>query len=610
MNPFSRAAITAAMLAATLTVSAVNDGLEVLPLGATNTMVRITDPSKFLILPIEESMPDSKIDVLVNGNIAATFYARLANNSVDYTVPFDLTPYTSKGSVLLNIMTETDRASSREAGDFICWDEMKLADNFDTTNTEKYRPAYHHTPLYGWMNDPNGMFYKDGLWHLYFQYNPYGSKWQNMTWGHSTSPDLVHWTQQPNAIEPNGLGSVFSGSSVVDHNNTAGFGKDAVIAIYTSAGASQVQSLAHSSDNGETFTIYPGNPIITTNREARDPNIFWNEETGKWNLVLAGALDHEILFFSSDDLKEWNLESRFGQGFGGQDGVWECPDLMKLTVRDAKKNQPKEKWVLIVNINPGGPFGGSATQYFVGDFDGHKFTCDTPADVTRWMDFGKDHYATVSWSNAPEGRHTVIAWMSNWEYANEVPTKQYRSANSLPRDLDLFHGPDGGLYVGVTPAKETESLRGEKKSYESTTVGENEMTFKLPKENDGVCEIDLGYNLKGADKLEITLSNEKGEKVDMIFNVNDRTFSMNRNESGLVDFSRHFPATTVAPMLAEKNDGTLRLFIDRCSIEAFDGEGRFAMTNLVFPTTPYTTMTVKAEGGKAKVTGLDIYSIK
>lgn len=609
MNQFTHVILTATMFATSMTAGAVNDGLEVLPLGATNTMVRITSPSKYLILPIEERMPDSKIDVLVDGKVVRTFYARLANNEVDYTVPFDLSPYTKQGSVLLNVVNGSDRASSRDAEDFICWDEMKLSDSFDTTNTEKYRPVYHHTPLYGWMNDPNGMFYKDGTWHLYFQYNPYGSKWQNMTWGHSTSPDLVHWTQQPNAIEPNGLGSVFSGSSVVDHNNTAGFGKDEVVSIYTSAGASQVQSLAHSSDNGQTFKIYPGNPIITTEREARDPNMFWNDKAGKWNLVLAGAQDHEVLIFSSADLKEWTLESTFGQGYGGQDGVWECPDLIKLPVRNAKNKKEQEKWVMIVNINPGGPFGGSATQYFVGDFDGHKFTCDNAVNETRWMDYGKDHYATVSWSNAPENRHTVVAWMSNWQYANEVPTMQFRSANSLPRDLELFRAPDGDLYLSVTPVKEVEMLRGAKTSYEAATVGENDVTFKLPKENDGVCEIVLGYNLKGTEDLVITLSNEKGEKVEMTFDVMKRTFKMNRQESGLVKFSRHFPTTTVAPTLSDKSEGTLRLFVDRCSIEAFDGEGRFAMTNLVFPTTPYTTMTVRADGGKAKITGLDIYAI-
>lgn len=243
MNLFSRQAIAASLLAISMAANAATDGLEVMNLGATNTMVRVTKPSKYLLIPIEERMPDSKIDVLVDGNIAMTFYARLANNSIDYTVPFDLTPYTEKGDVLLNIVTETDRASSREAADYICWEELALSDVFKTENSEKYRPAYHHTPLYGWMNDPNGMFYKDGLWHLYFQYNPYGSKWQNMTWGHSTSPDLVHWTHQPNAIEPNGLGTVFSGSSVVDHNNTAGFGKGEVIALYTSAGVRDRKSV-------------------------------------------------------------------------------------------------------------------------------------------------------------------------------------------------------------------------------------------------------------------------------------------------------------------------------------------------------------------------------
>jgi sucrose-6-phosphate hydrolase SacC (GH32 family) len=596
-------AMTVAMSAAATASAA--DGLDISQLGTTNTLIRVTGNSRYVILPIEESVPDAKIDVIVNGKVETSFYARLANNSVDYKVPFDLTPYTSKGQVLLNVVSQSDRAHSREAADNVCWDEICLAETFNTTNTEKYRPAFHHTPLYGWMNDPNGMFYKDGKWHLYFQYNPYGSKWQNMTWGHSTSTDLVNWEQQPNAIMPNGLGTVFSGSSVVDHNNTAGFGAGEVIAIYTSAGESQIQSLAHSSDNGQTFEIYPGNPIITTSREARDPNMFWNADINKWNLVLASALDHEMLIFSSPDLKEWTLESSFGKGYGGQDGVWECPDLIKLPIRGTNKY----KWVLICNINPGGPFGGSATQYFVGDFDGHKFTCDNAVNETRWMDYGKDHYAAVTWSNAPDNRHTAIAWMSNWQYANEVPTMQFRSANTLPRDLELFRAADGDLYLSVKPAKEVDSMRGNRYAHGAAAATESGVAYALPTANDGVCEIDLGYNLKGAQNFTIELSNEAGEKVTMRYDVRKKTFLMDRQNSGYTKFSKHFPTATVAPTLSNKSTGSLRLYIDRCSIEAFDGDGRFAMTNLVFPTTPYTTVTVSSDNGKARVTSLDIYSV-
>lgn len=596
--------ILAAAAIASQSAAFASDGLQVMNMGDRNTMVRVTDPKKLLILPIEESMPDVKIDLLVNGNVEKTFWARLANNNIDYTVPLDLTPYTEKGDVLLSIHTPADRAYTRATSDMVCWEKMELADSFDTTNREKYRPVYHHTPLYGWMNDPNGMFYKDGVWHLYYQYNPYGSKWQNMTWGHSTSTDLVNWKHEPLAIEPNGLGSVFSGSCVVDHNNTAGFGEDAIIALYTSADASQVQSLAHSQDNGLTFDIFPGNPVLTTRSEARDPNMFWNEKTGEWNLVLAHALDKEMLIFTSPDLKEWTLQSGFGKGYGAQDGVWECPDLLQIPV----KGTNQKKWVLICNINPGGPFGGSGTQYFIGDFDGHKFTSDNGPETTLWMDYGKDHYATVSWSNAPDGRTPVIAWMSNWDYANEVPTKQFRSANSVPRDLEIFKTVDGKLRLASIPVPELDAMRKDVKTHTSMSLAGKGSSFELPA--DGICELGIDYALKGATQLDITLSNSKGESVKMKYNVADDTFSMDRRESGDVSFSHNFPAETTAPAYMKKDrKGTLRLFIDRCSVEAFDSEGHFAMTNLVFPTTPYDTVTISSPDGKGKVTELRVYSL-
>lgn len=599
------------MLATSLlsaTVSAA-DGVEVSHLGVNNTLVRITGAGKYLLLPVQESNDDAKVSVLADGKIEKTINVRLAKSKVDYFVPFDLDPYRGH-DILLNIVTTQNRSNIREAKDDACWKNLTLADTFDTTNREKYRPAYHHTPLYGWMNDPNGMFYKDGRWHLYYQWNPYGSKWQNMTWGHSSSADLVRWEHHPAAIEANGLGTVFSGSSVVDSANTAGFGRDAVVALYTSADVNQTQSLAHSSDGGMTFEIYPGNPVLTLESEARDPNMFWDADNGRWVMSLAHALDHEMLFFTSPDLKEWTLQGSFGKGIGAQDGVWECPDLFRLKV----DGSGEEKWVLVCNINPGGPFGGSATQYFTGDFDGKTFIADTDAEgviPTKWMDYGKDHYATVSWSDVPDNRRVLIGWMSNWQYAGEVPTMQYRSANTLPREAGLFRAPDGQLYLSSSPVAELAALRDKPSvSVRNKPAGGNGRNFPLPGSNGGACEILLDIDSRKAGSVDITISNNDGESALLCYDAKAHTLSFDRRRSGLTDFSQDFPTVTTAPTFETDGKLSLRIFIDRSSIEVFGNGGKTVMTNLVFPTVPYSSVSVSAKGGNARIENLKIYPIK
>ena len=586
-----------------------SEGVEINHLGVNNTLVRVTGEGNYIMLPVQEANDDARVNVLVDGKIAETIYVRLASSKTDYTVPFDLTPYKGK-NVILDVVTPQGRSSVREAKEDVCWKGIALADKLDYTDREtRFRPLFHHTPEYGWMNDPNGMFYKDGVWHLYYQYNPYGSKWQNMSWGHSTSSDLVNWEHKPVALRPDGLGSIFSGSCVVDTDNTAGMGKDEVIALYTSAGTSQMQSMAHSSDNGITFNVYPANPVITLESEARDPNMFWNERTGEWNLVLAHALDHEMLFFTSPDLKEWTLQSAFGKGIGAQDGVWECPDLFELPV----EGTDEKKWVLICNINPGGPFGGSAVQYFVGDWDGRKFTADTLPDgsiPTKWLDYGKDNYALVSWSGAPDGRRTAIGWMSNWQYAAEVPTMQFRSANTLPREIRLFEGLDGETYASCGVAQEMLGLRGKTfTEAKRLSVSGKKKSFALPESNSGACEITLDMNKGKSSKILLTLSNKEGECVSMWYDTAANTFSVDRRKSGITDFSQDFASVTTAPVLDTESTLSLRVFVDTSSIEVFGNGGRFAITNLVFPKSPYTTLTVSSEGGKGNISNLKVYSL-
>lgn len=544
------------MVAAVLTSASAMAQVTPMVLGEKHAMLRVEQPTKYLLLPVQETEDIAAIAVLNGKNeMTQRINVKLAVDRVDYYVPYEL-----KNAQLLDIEFHGDRRLKGAVGEFACWKEIKYSDTFDTTNRERFRPVYHHTPVYGWMNDPNGMFYKDGVWHLYYQWNPYGSQWENMHWGHSTSPDLIHWQAEPMALEPDWLGAIFSGSCV-----TRG---DEVVAMYTTAGHHQTQSIAFSNDGGRTFQKFSGNPVLTADvPDFRDPRPFWNEDIKAWNLIL--AVGQEMHIYSSQNLTEWTYESAFGKEYGNHGGVWECPDLIQIG----------DKWVLICNINPGGPFGGSATQYFVGQFDGHKFTCESMPKVTKWLDYGKDHYATVSFYNAPEKRHVVLAWMSNWQYANQVPTKQYRSGNSIPRDLGLFNFGEE-TYVSVVPSKEMLAMR-------STKV-------RKPTE---ACEIVVDMK----NQAEIVLSNSKGEEVVMVYDGQRQSFSMDRTKSGDVSFSEAFACTTIAPTYGHIKQ--LRLFIDRCSIEAFDAEGKMAMTNLVFPSEPYNN--IKVKGGKAT-----IYEIK
>lgn len=577
-----------AFLFANLSLQASEPKLSIRSLGDSHSLVQIENASKYILLPIQESAKEARIYYVVNNDVKGNFNVRLAVDSIDYYVPMEIGMYNNQ-SITLSIQWVDEKA--------ICWENIQLSETFDTANRETLRPAYHFAPQYGWMNDPNGMFYKDGVWHLYYQYNPYGSMWGNMHWGHATSKDLIHWEHHPVALQPDALGAIFSGSCVVDSNNTAGFGKNAIIAFYTSASDRQMQSMAYSTDNGITFKKYNANPIVTSSlRDFRDPKVIWHEESKKWIMVLAAG--QEMQFYSSTDLKEWTYESSFGQGHGCHDGVWECPDLLKLPVEGTNEH----RWVLLCNINPGGPFGGSATQYFTGNFDGKQFVCESDKDVVKWMDFGKDHYATVSFSNAPSGRHTVMAWMSNWQYANVVPTTQFRSANSVPRDISLFKH-NGEVYLRSCPVKELNALRTEtKRSHQPLRLSAKPHEWKtFNKYNNGIYELDFVIKNQDAETVTITLSNDKGDSICWTYDFVSQMVSFDRTKSGNMDFHPDFPAITSCPLFSESNETRLRIYVDKCSIESFGDGGRWCMTNLVFPSEPYSHINYEAQGGKASI---------
>ncbi len=620
--------LMAAATAATNTVQAQKMNIEH---HGDTTVISVQNPTKYLLLPIQEEQDEAQVLLSTGSKDDTWMDVRLAQNGADYYVPFALGDGKTATVKILGLKK-----------DALAINLMRLSDTFDTTNTDYYRPSYHFTPLYGWMNDPNGMVYKDGEYHLYFQYNPYGSKWGNMHWGHAVSRDLIHWEHLDPAIARDPVGHIFSGSSVVDKKNTAGFGKDAIIAIYTnnSVNHDEVQCIAYSNDNGRTFTKYEGNPVLTPFdglKDFRDPKVFWYEKDKCWFMIVSA--DKETRFYKSKNLKKWDYVSAFGKGLGQQPCQYECPDFFQLPVNGDEKNK---KWVMTMNINPGCWFGGSATEYFVGDFDGKNFTCPDANEV-KWLDWGKDHYATVTFSNTGS-RVLAITWMSNWQYANLTPFKQNRGANGLPRELKLYE-KNGKYYISEDVAPEALALRKSTKELGSQTV-EGEKAFAGATSGmEGAFEIEADVTADANGIAGIELYNNKRERTLIYIDMKEGKVVMDRTESGLTDFGKQsvphdielawdkqraaegkqpariensinykndFALATWAPLsLCQEGKKTFHLdiFADKSSIELFVDGGRIAMTNLVFPVAPYENVKLYSQGGKAEFQNMKIHTL-
>ena len=465
------------------------------------------------------------------------------------------------------------------------------------TNESLYRPRFHFTPKQGWMNDPNGMIYLNGQYHLFFQHYPDGTVWGPMHWGHATSSDLVQWKEQPIALYPDSIGMIFSGSAVLDKNNTSGLGRGGIaplVAIFTQhnmpgekAGRTdfQNQSIAYSLDEGKTWTKYAGNPVLKTPniKDFRDPKVIWHEPTQKWIMNLAVA-DH-VEFYSSPNLINWTKESEIGKNLFAHGGVWECPDLLSFN------HFGKTIWVLLVSMNPGGPNGGSATQYIVGDFDGHEFK-PFSTDI-KWMDYGPDNYAGVTFSNVGD-RKILIGWMSNWNYANVVPTEKWRSAMTVPRELKLIEQNNknaNDFLLVSSPVKELNTS----------------FTEIISKENVIPNRIDI-KNIKATD-FELILSNTFNEKLIVGYHADKKQFYVDRTKAGISNFNDSFAAVAVAPRLSFATNMDLSILLDKTSIELFADGGLTVMTALFFPTHPFTNCTLESKEGM-NLKSINLFSLK
>lgn len=477
---------------------------------------------------------------------------------------------------------------------------------------EKYRQQFHFSPEEKWMNDPNGMVFFNNEYHLFYQYHPFGTTWGPMHWGHAVSKDLIHWEQLPIALYPDEHGAIFSGSAVVDWNNTSGFFQNGpgLVAIYTSADnypdserPRQRQSLAYSTDNGRTWTKYEGNPVLSDVNitDYRDPKVFWHEETNKWVMVLATG--QSITIYTSPNLKDWEFASEFGNNAGSHDGVWECPDLFQLPV-DGDENI--QKWVLFVSIGDNHDFKeGSRTQYFIGDFDGTTFVNENTDETILWMDHGRDNYAGVSWSDIPaeDARRIYIGWMSNWRYANQVPTEDWRSAMTLPRELSLTSSEDGvRLVQKVVP--EINSIQKGSQGYQNLTIESNQPTsFNM---FSPLMEVNMEFEKQTSNSFGIVLQSSEDEKTVIRYDVEKELISVDRTNAGDNSFSESFPAVQNASLKTKNDRIKLQIFIDASSIEVFANDGKVVFTSLIFPNQPYEKIVLFSNEGNIRVSSLKL----
>lgn len=460
---------------------------------------------------------------------------------------------------------------------------------------EPFRPQFHFTPEKMWMNDPNGMIYHKGTYHLFYQYYPDDIVWGPMHWGHATSTDLLHWKHKKIALYPDKLGLIFSGSVVIDKENTSGLGtkeNPPMVAIFTyhnmeieKAGKinTQSQGLAYSLDQGETWKKYDKNPIIsnTTLKDFRDPKAFWNSETQTWNMTLVAG-DH-AQFYTSKNLINWQLEGMFGKNIGAHGGVWECPDVFKLKV----ENSNEEKWVLFISINPGAPLGGSGTQYFVGDYDGKNFK--TSQKNVQWIDYGMDNYAGVTYNNAPDNKRIFIGWMSNWLYARNTPTQNWRSAMTLPRELSLCKINNQYVLKSKPVAQIKDILENEFASNLLVLNASEKAVFEYKNLN----QSDIEFKAKAKD-LKLIFSNSVNDSLVLHYEASKKTFTVDRTRSGIVNFEPHFAEKPHVSSISNctADEVQYQIILDWSSIEIFLDEGVYSFTEQVFPRKPFSKLTI------------------
>lgn len=523
--------------------------------------------------------------------------------------------------------TACDQAPSGTSGDDASATEPitspvpAAAPKKDVAATDDHlRPSYHFTPPSAWMNDPNGMVYHEGEWHLFYQYYPDGNTWGPMHWGHAVSTDLVNWEHLPIALYPDDDGYIFSGSAVIDKDNTAGFGANAMIAIYTihdikgeKAGRDDYESqgIAYSTDKGRTWTKYEGNPVLPSkdDNDFRDPKVMWDKKTNTWLMTLAVG-DH-IEFYNSANLKVWNYLSSWGKGTPQHWGVWECPELIPMTVEGTNE----EVHVLLISTGKGGANGGSGTFYYTGYWDGKFFqplreATYSPTDTVKWLDYGRDNYAGVTFNNTPDGRTIFMGWMSNWEYAQKVPTESWRSAMTIPRELTL-HRNDFGTRLHQKPVKELEKLRGNQRKLIEGRIQHGLTVIDLSDlPEPGVFELDVEIDLHGnSEELSFTLSNDNGDQFYRFGYSRRQGFSYpyftDRRSSGLTDFDESFAPDKLTVAEQYSNDAVTRFhaFFDRTSAEIFFHDGEPVVTEIFFPKEPYTKLTIESSGGQKDMDG-------
>lgn len=492
------------------------------------------------------------------------------------------------------------------------------------TTADTYRPALHYAARNTWLNDPNGLIFHDGVYHLYYQNNPLDNVWGNMSWGHATSPDLVTWTEHPVAIVCDEEEDIFSGSIVFDRSNTSGFGTASappLVAVYTSAfktGSAhdglQAQSLAYSRDGGYTWTKHTANPVLNRgSAEFRDPKIIrYDGGAGSyWVMVAVEATDFQVVLYKSHDLKSWEPLSTFGPA-NATGGVWECPDLFPLPLDGDPENL---LWVLTVNLNPGGPNNGSAGQYFIGDFDGTTFTSATtvteglqdPARLGeyQWLDWGRDYYAAVSFSDAPNNRRLMIAWMNNWEYANHIPTAPWRSPMTLAREISL-HTIDGQPRLIQTATGDFTALSSAGPSFTLQGLELSDCTRVLDGAAGNVQRIDITVTPENAEEFGLILRGNGAHGTRVGLRPSQSTIHVDRRTSGNTNFHEAFPSIDTAPIRPVNGSYQLTIYVDHCSVEIFAQNGQVTITELIFPTPTSTDVAVYAIGGTATFNSLDI----